>query len=124
MALRPCAQPGCPTLVPVGRCDVHKPKWLKWMSDPVGMRAYEARRRASAPPWRRLYHTQRWADLRMSVLTTDPTCRACAADGYVTASTDADHIVPHRGNLELFWDRANLQGLCASCHAKKTQRGE
>lgn len=31
-----------------------------------------------------------------------------------------DHIIPHRGDLRLFWDRTNWQGLCVGCHNRKT----
>lgn len=31
----------------------------------------------------------------------------------------ADHIVPHRGNPDLFWDPANLQSLCTLHHDEK-----
>jgi 5-methylcytosine-specific restriction protein A len=31
-----------------------------------------------------------------------------------------DHIVPHRGDLTVFWDRSRWQALCASCHGRKT----
>jgi len=31
-------------------------------------------------------------------------------------ATVADHIVPHKGDLKLFWDERNWQGLCAPCH--------
>jgi 5-methylcytosine-specific restriction protein A len=33
-----------------------------------------------------------------------------------------DHIRPHRGEQSLFFDRANLQGLCKPCHDRKTTR--
>ena len=35
----------------------------------------------------------------------------------------ADHIVPHRGNLDLFWE-GELQSLCEPCHAITKQRRE
>jgi 5-methylcytosine-specific restriction protein A len=31
-----------------------------------------------------------------------------------------DHIKPHGGDLALFWDPKNWQGLCGSCHSTKT----
>ena len=31
-----------------------------------------------------------------------------------------DHIIPHRGDRRLFWDRNNWQALCKSCHDSKT----
>ena len=33
-----------------------------------------------------------------------------------------DHIIPHKGNLELFWDEDNLQALCKPCHDRKTAK--
>jgi 5-methylcytosine-specific restriction protein A len=35
-------------------------------------------------------------------------------------AAETDHIIPHRGNYELFWDPNNWQGLCRSCHSRKT----
>jgi 5-methylcytosine-specific restriction enzyme A len=35
-------------------------------------------------------------------------------------ATRLDHIEPHRGNRELFWNPANHQGLCEGCHNRKT----
>jgi 5-methylcytosine-specific restriction protein A len=31
-----------------------------------------------------------------------------------------DHIVPHRGREQLFWDESNWQALCKACHDRKT----
>ena len=31
-----------------------------------------------------------------------------------------DHIIPHRGDQKLFWDRSNLQPLCEHHHNVKT----
>lgn len=36
------------------------------------------------------------------------------------AATVVDHIIPHRGDQKLFWDRSNWQALCKSCHDSKT----
>jgi len=35
---------------------------------------------------------------------------------------DVDHIKPHKGNLALFWDEANLQSLCKKCHDGEKQK--
>ena len=52
-----------------------------------------------------------------------PLCAECQRHGRVTAATVVDHIIPHRGNMELFWDRDNWDSLCAPCHNKKTGMG-
>ena len=48
-------------------------------------------------------------------------CVFCASKGQITAATVVDHIKPHKGNQELFWDESNWQPLCASCHSSDKQ---
>jgi 5-methylcytosine-specific restriction enzyme A len=31
-----------------------------------------------------------------------------------------DHIIPHRGDMTLFWNRKNWQAMSKTCHDKKT----
>ena len=38
------------------------------------------------------------------------------------ASTVVDHIIPHRGDVVLFWDRKNWQGMAKPCHDRKTAK--
>jgi 5-methylcytosine-specific restriction protein A len=60
-----------------------------------------------------------WQRLRLAVLSREPFCRRCAAEGRTTGATLVDHIVPIRaGGARL--DDANLQPLCVLCHAIKT----
>ncbi|WP_328517511.1 HNH endonuclease signature motif containing protein [Devosia rhodophyticola] len=35
-----------------------------------------------------------------------------------------DHIIPHKGEDRLFWDKANWQALCAHHHNSAKQREE
>jgi len=37
-----------------------------------------------------------------------------------TGADCVDHIVPHRGSYELFWNQRNWQSLCKRCHDLKT----
>lgn len=66
--------------------------------------------------WRKLYKTARWQRLRWSVLVRDLfTCQLC---GHIEADTSqlvADHVEPHGGNEEKFWN-GPLQTLCKRCH--------
>ncbi|WP_415405336.1 HNH endonuclease [Tateyamaria sp. SN3-11] len=39
-------------------------------------------------------------------------------------ATLVDHITPHKGDTNLFWDRTNWQPLCITCHSKFKQRLE
>lgn len=48
-------------------------------------------------------------------LARHPLCAECQA-----AATIVDHVTPHRGDPNLFWDAANWQSLCKRCHDRKT----
>ena len=62
------------------------------------------------------YSTAGWQALRGQQLRLEPTCRLCRQAGRVTPATVADHIEPHRGDRARFFDPANLQSLCKTCH--------
>lgn len=64
----------------------------------------------------RLYDTARWKRERAAFLRAHPLCRMCEAQGRATLATVADHIEPHKGDRELFWDQTNWQGLCKVDH--------
>ena len=64
-----------------------------------------------------LYGSTAWRRLRARVLSDEPLCRLCDRQGRVTAATTVDHIEEHKGDRTLFFDRDNLQPLCASCHS-------
>jgi 5-methylcytosine-specific restriction protein A len=64
----------------------------------------------------------RWRRARLAFLTRHPLCASCQALRRVVPATVVDHLVPHRGDQRLFWDKRNWQGLCKSCHDAKTAR--
>lgn len=66
----------------------------------------------------------RWRRARRLHLAEHPLCAECERQGITTAATVVDHIVPHRGDERLFWNTANWQSLCKTCHDAKTKRGE
>jgi len=104
-----CAEPGCGVLVQAGRCRNH------------------GRDRLSRYDYARIHRwfgSARWQALRRDVIRSEPFCRTCRDHGHKRLTVDVDHIRKHDGNPVLFWDRANLQGLCKGCHAIKTKRGE
>ena len=41
-------------------------------------------------------------------------------DGHVMLAEVVDHIIPHRGDMMLFWDSRNWQGLTKADHDRKT----
>ena len=69
-------------------------------------------------------YNSRWAKARASYLQKHPLCAMHMKLGRYVPATVVDHIVPHRGDLTLFWDSHNWQSLCATCHSAHKQRLE
>ncbi len=108
-APRPCTYPGCRSLVQAGRCDVHRRALA---------RDTDARRGSAAARG----YGGAWVKARAAFLRAHPLCAAHEARGQLVAATVVDHITPHRGDRELFWQSANWRPLCAACHNIKTAR--
>lgn len=102
----PCRHPGCPNLVPAGQkyCEEHK------ALHPEEKRSATARG-----------YNARWRRESKKFLQLHPLCEECLKEGKATTATVVDHIIPHRGDPELFWDRSNWQALCKKCHDRKTR---
>lgn len=69
---------------------------------------------------RKLYSLPRWKREAHAFLTRNPLCVDCLDLGAVVPATDVDHMLPHRGNRQRFFDRSNWQALCHPCHSRKT----
>lgn len=98
-----------------------KPKTFK-PSKPV-TKKHQATETARGKTAQRGYGAK-WQKFRAAYLAQHPLCVHCEAEGKIRLATDLDHIIPHRGNMTLFWDFNNLQPLCASHHSKKTASGQ
>jgi 5-methylcytosine-specific restriction enzyme A len=94
-----CPAPLCGALLPKpGYCNAHRRERSSTRRDP--------RRQ-----------TRRWKLLARDVI--DSQGGACATPGCMHLATDCDHIeATDTGGA--FWERSNLQGLCRSCHSRKT----
>lgn len=80
---------------------------------------YDIARGTSA---QRLYDGQ-WRIARAEYLRLHPFCEGeCRLSGRVTLAYAVDHIVPHRGDSKIFWDRTNWQSLCQREHNSKSAR--
>ena len=106
---RPCRYPGCPGFCVQGQvfCRDH----MAWSGDRLrggaDARGYDAR----------------WRTARKRYLSRHPLCIECLKKGDITPATVVDHIVPHRGDRNLFWDESNWQSLCERHHNQKTGKG-
>lgn len=118
--LRPCGAPGCGALGTGLYCPKHEAEHQAWKAE--RQRSAAAAYNRERPAYHAWYKTARWRRYRVAFLAKHPYCRACERETRATFATEVDHIEPHRGSYELFWDEGNHQGLCASCHSKKTFR--
>ena len=78
----------------------------------------------AAETYRGWYKTKEWYAARAATLRDHPLCGMCLLQERVSASVIVDHIKPHRGDRKLFFDRANLWGLCQPHHDATKQRQE
>jgi 5-methylcytosine-specific restriction protein A len=104
---RPCPYPGCSELTTGGPCEKHKRQ---------AQREYESRRGSAASQG----YGSRWQRASDAFKRKHPLCVKCQAAGIIRASEEVDHVTPHRGNTDLFWDQSNWQALCKPCHSRKT----
>lgn len=79
--------------------------------------------RYKTAPWRRLYKTARWATTRADQLACEPLCRYHAELGVIVPADIVDHIIPHRGDEEMFF-AGPFQSLCKACHDRIKQSEE
>lgn len=108
-----CRHPGCGRLINApGYCDKHE------HFDQERKARVDKRRK----PSRERGYTHQWSQAREVFLKAYPLCTRCEQRGRLTAATVVDHIIPHRGDDDLFWDETNWQPLCASCHSRKTAK--
>ena len=66
----------------------------------------------------------KWEKARKSFLRSNPLCAYCAQQGRTVAATVVDHVIPHKGDRKLFWDRKNWQPLCKPHHDSTKQAEE
>ena len=105
-AKRPCTIPGCGALTDTGRCALHPRKpWAgaRAVVDRLGIR-------------NQTYNSPRWVKARATFLAHRPFC-PCGNPSKVL-----DHIIPHNGDWDRFWDEDNWQAICLPCHKAKTGR--
>lgn len=109
---RPCARPGCPALVVNGYCPACSALALKMMAE-----------KARASAYARGYG-RRWQKASKGFLLAHPLCADPFKDhgNAPRAAAVTDHIVPHKGDMGLFWNPKNWQPLCKACHDKKTAK--
>lgn len=133
MPHRECREPSCHTLVKIEErgkyyCPRHQKRAPKpWdpttRKTPRNYQAEDERRQSSSSRG----YGWRWQKARKAFLREHPFCaeHAQALAPWNTVPVPAsvvDHIIPHNGDEELFWDQSNWQALCKPCHDRKSAR--
>jgi 5-methylcytosine-specific restriction protein A len=105
---RPCNKVGCPELTRDTYCDKHKRE----------KRSYDKNRGTAA---QRGYGAK-WRKARKYFLAQHPfcVCDKCKNREVPLMADVVDHIIPHRGDPNLFWDQSNWQPMNHRCHSRKT----
>ena len=65
-------------------------------------------------------YDSKWQLARAEFLRLHPLCRHCNE----APATVVHHIIPHRGDLSLFWKRSNWMPVCKPCHDGPLQSQE
>ena len=113
-AKRPCAHRGCNQYATHGSyCELHYREYLKAVAE-------RRQQILAGQDKQRLNSNQRgysykWHKARKTFLKLNPLCVKCGKP-----ATEVDHITPHKGDMQLFWDVNNWQSLCHECHSRKT----
>lgn len=64
-------------------------------------------------------YTRRWQLASKAFLQQHPLCECPLCDGgkkRIRPASVVDHKIPHRGDMELFWDQDNWQSMAKDCH--------
>ena len=83
----------------------------------------------------RPHNSVAWQKASAAWLQQYPFCVLCLVRGKINERSDndrcdtqrtlvVDHITPHRGDMDLFWDQDNWQTLCRLCHDIDKSRHE
>ena len=102
--MKPCRHPGCPMLTAETFCEFHA--------------RLHAKDRPSAND---RGYDHYWQKVSKRYLKANPLCKQCQCESRLAQAEVVDHIIPHRGDRQLFWDESNWQSLCKRCHDRKTR---
>ena len=69
-------------------------------------------------------YTAKWDKASKAFLRANPYCRGCLALGRAEPARLTDHVIPHRGDTHLFWQRELWQASCRWHHDVVKERLE
>lgn len=109
--MKPCNHAGCSALTYDTYCEDHLKKKRKQHDDKRGTASQRG-------------YNYRWSKYRTYFLNKHPLCMCpdCKEKAVPLPANVVDHITPHRGDYNLFWDETNHQAMNKKCHDKKTAK--
>ena len=124
MKKRLCQYSGCNEMAEPGHtyCIKHlvesQKKRQEWLKNNNKKKPFENATRSNN------YNNAEWRSLRNEVLKRDNyQCCQCGASARESGfPLEIHHIIPPKGNKELFYDKNNCVTLCKWCHSRITQR--
>jgi 5-methylcytosine-specific restriction protein A len=111
---RICGAAGCYELTPDSYCPLHQEERQQRERQRIKQTSKDK------PSYSKWYSLPRWRTLRLMFLRLNPLCVQCHERGRLVPASVVDHIISHKGNVNLFWDVNNFQSLCKRCHDVKT----
>lgn len=116
--LRPCSCSRCPNAVrpPARYCDAHK-----GYERAIAPR-HEARQPDNRPSAAARGYDAKWRAASKEFLAAHPYCECdtCLRLGRLLPASVVHHMIPHRGDMQLFWDQANWRAMSKRCHDRHT----
>lgn len=112
-APKPCKQFGCRALVTSG---AYCPDHAKVIRKQAEVKRESSNQRG---------YGYRWQQTSKGYLRAHPLCQCPdCLEGKIRlrVATVVDHIIPHDGDMAVFWDRDNWQAMNKHCHDSKTAR--
>ena len=106
-AKKPCRRFNCAVLTDGSYCPKHKRERKRVVDK-------------GRPSARKRGYTSIWEKARKVFLEENPLCKIDLDHGRTVAANVVDHVIPHRGDQNIFWDQSNWQALCTTCHNRKT----
>lgn len=112
---KPCRKPNCGVLTHTTYCEKHTVQNEEVKKEEV--KRYDNSRGTSASRG----YSYKWSKASALYRKNNPLCVMCQKQGVLKINNCVDHIVPVNGPDDpLFWVESNWQGLCTSCHSRKT----
>lgn len=68
----------------------------------------------------KLYKTNRWKKVRQVIISRDyGLCQECKRRGIMNRGNIIHHKIEARDDISMFYDKDNLECICAACHNKE-----